>query len=244
MIPLPLACRYLQPPIPTAPPDDLVRLRTSLTRGLPDRIVLDQGAQLAIAAPTGGVRLWTSGQPGELVSTSQSEHASFDPAHPAPADPRAQAPLRLYLLVDGQLAASLPLRLGALTSEPDNGVSGVQIELMVLGWEVYAASLRGPGDYGSWIELAWRRINRGASGFQAPVAPSSLRPLLAELERRRLKLEQAQASQPPPAPPPPSLPPPPAEPRPPAWIYDSEVGSGLLERSVGGLQWRGIIRGR
>jgi hypothetical protein len=53
---------------------------------------------------------------------------------------------------------------------PDAGRAGtgIRIELVVLGWQIRAGSLRGPGDFGSRIELAWRIADRAADEFSPP----------------------------------------------------------------------------
>jgi hypothetical protein len=55
---------------------------------------------------------------------------------------------------------------------PDaDGVRGV-IDLHVADWLLHAGCVRGPGDYGSFVEVAWRRIDSGANTFPlAPVDP-------------------------------------------------------------------------
>jgi hypothetical protein len=46
------------------------------------------------------------------------------------------------------------------------------IDLHVADWLLHAGCVRGPGDYGSFIEVAWRRIDSGANTFPlAPVDP-------------------------------------------------------------------------
>jgi hypothetical protein len=44
------------------------------------------------------------------------------------------------------------------------------VELAILDWEVRAGSMRGAGDFGSFIELAWRRADQAVDTFRpAPV---------------------------------------------------------------------------
>ncbi len=153
-------------------PSELARLRHSIARGLPSVIPLDNELQLVLTLPTGQVRPWLALSVDQVVSRSAEESAP----HPAsaaspPQEVVARPPLSLVLVRRNRPVAAAPLVLGSRRLLPNSGGAPAVIELLVLGWEVRAGSLRGPGDVGSWIELAWRRVDRGTSTFAPPPIP-------------------------------------------------------------------------
>jgi hypothetical protein len=78
---------------------------------------------------------------------------------------------------------AVPLVAGGRRLVPDAGAAdgGVAVELVLLAWELRAGTVRGPGEFGSRLALAWRRADRGAAEFSPP-------PINPGLARR---LEQA-----------------------------------------------------
>jgi len=82
-----------------------------------------------------------------------------------------RAPVHLILRGAGEQLASVPLVAGMRRRLPDSGGAeqGVRIELIVTAWDIRAGSLRGQGDFGSRVELAWRRADRASDEFAAPV---------------------------------------------------------------------------
>jgi hypothetical protein len=62
--------------------------------------------------------------------------------------------------------ASLPLALAEHRVIDPAG--GFALDLVTLGWEISAGSLRGGGDFGSFVSFAWRRVDRGTRRFEPP----------------------------------------------------------------------------
>lgn len=140
-----------------------------LTSGLPQTIVLDGDVSLAVTLPNGLALHWRNAEPQALVSSSLVE---LEPHTPDPGEPVGtlrRAPLRLLVLVRGLSVAAVPLVAGLHRTVPDDGGSdGVRIELEVRRWEIRAGTLRSPGDFGSFVDLAWRRADAGTDAFEPP----------------------------------------------------------------------------
>jgi hypothetical protein len=156
-----------------------------LADGLPQTIDLDRDLSLVVVVPTGLATAWRDADPSALVSTSADELA---PAHPAAATPEANVDRgrpRLLVLRAGAPVAWLPLVAGARRSLPNDGEQGAAVELAIIGWEIRAGSLRGPGAFGSRLQLAWRRSDRAAATFVAP----ALNPQLVKRLAAGLRLE-------------------------------------------------------
>ena len=45
---------------------------------------------------------------------------------------------------------------------------GARIDLLIRSWDLRAGSMRGAGDFGSRIDVAWRRADRGSDAFAPP----------------------------------------------------------------------------
>jgi hypothetical protein len=162
--------RYLVPAAKPAAPDGFTPLTSTAQAGLPHTIQLDQGTRLILTVPTGLAGIWRDADPSLVVSCSDEELA---PSVPHPDDPIGsvdRAPARLLLQIGGATVASLPLVAGLRRIAPDQGRSdvGVRIELVVLSWTITAGSMRGPGDFGTRISLAWRTANRAIDQFSTP----------------------------------------------------------------------------
>ena len=84
-------------------------------------------------------------------------------------DPAARAPLRLVLLRAGRVVASMPLVPASPRRLPDDGgAQGALVDLVVLAYQVNAGNLRQAGDYGSFLDFAWRRVDAGSDRFALP----------------------------------------------------------------------------
>lgn len=177
MIPI---SEYLVPNVSPTAPADAQRVRQSLVRGLPHRIVLERDLALLLVVGTGLATAWRDAPPDALVGASAPE------ARPqSPHEPRAigalERPLARLLLVRGQAPlAAIPLALGLHRATPDHGGDGpderTRIALWVLGWDIRAGNLRGPGDVGGFIDVAWRVADRASATFSQP----AVHPAVAE----------------------------------------------------------------
>jgi hypothetical protein len=171
-LPFTLAELLTPEPLP-GPPDPAVYTRVTrpVETGLPLRIDLGADLALVLIAPTGVATAWRDADPRAIVSSSDDEHAPFDPAGlaTAPTAPAGRVPLRLVLLSEGRPLAAVPLRLGRALL-PDTGADdrGTLAQIVVLSWEIHAGTLRGAGDVGSLLDLAWRRADHSSDAFSPP----------------------------------------------------------------------------
>ena len=168
---------YLVPADPAPLPAGMERRVETLTAGLAQAIDLDRDVSLLVLVPNGLASAWREADPAGLVSSSAPELAAAgaDPDEPVGRVDRA-AP-RLVVLMGGRTLGSVPLIAGARRAVPDSEGAGEVVEVAILGWELHAGTLRGAGDFGSRLELAWRRTDRADATFEPP-------PLNAQLLRR------------------------------------------------------------
>lgn len=166
ILPIPVD-RLLVPPAPAALPDSFERVRPSLERGLPATFRLDPELSLALYAPTGDAVRWRDVRGDEIVATAAEDDAPS--VSGAAGEPVARAPLRLILLRAGAIVAAVPLVPGPPRRIPDHGgAGGALIELAILDFRIHAGNLRQAGNYGSFLDVAWRRIARGTDRFALP----------------------------------------------------------------------------
>jgi hypothetical protein len=169
MTPLPMD-RFLVPEKPTAIPAGFTRSRQELTRGVPFQWPLEADLRLVLLVPTGFAALWREADPGIVVSASAAE---TEP-HIAPrgVDPLERPAIRILLRKGGETLSTAPLAAGLARVIPDADGRRSVIDLYVADWLLHAGCLRGPGDYGSYVDVAWRRIDVGENTFSlAPIDP-------------------------------------------------------------------------
>ena len=150
------------PPLPEA----FTRVRQVLDRALPALIRLDDELSLALYVPTGDAVLWRGLDGDAVILTARDETAPRDPA--AIADPVSRPPARLVLRRAGRNLGSAPLVSGLRRRLPDDGETGAAIEVWIRDFQICAGTVREAGDFGSFIEFGWRRIDRGAPQFELP----------------------------------------------------------------------------
>ena len=165
----------------------LARRTEPLRDGLPHTIALDAEVSLVAVLPNGLAVPWLQADPLAIVSSSRPEG---DPHVPGAAPP-PRAPLRLLVLTGPQPVAAVPLVAGLHRTLPDHGgPDGARLELEIIGWEVHAGTLRGAGDFGSFVDLAWRRVaerSRPTSCWSGP--PSATTPAGASRSTARARDE-------------------------------------------------------
>jgi len=152
-----------------------------LVAGLPQTIVLDADVSLAVTLPNGLAAQWTDADPQAVVSSSRPETQPHVPDGGAPVGSVARPPLRLLVLVRAVPVAAVPLVAALHRTVPDDGgPDGVRVELEIVAWELRAGTLRGAGDFGSFVDLAWRRADSATDGFEPPpLNPMFLRRVVA-----------------------------------------------------------------
>jgi hypothetical protein len=150
-----------RPPVPAG----LARSRQVLVRGVPFAWPLDLELGLVLFVPTGTAVLWRDADPTAVVADSD-----LDDAPSVPQDPEAspRAPARLLLRRARTVIAVAPLVAGLWRMLPDGDNDASIVELYVVSFRLAAGTLRGAGDYGSFVEVAWRRAAAGAATFTLP----------------------------------------------------------------------------
>jgi hypothetical protein len=157
----------LVPPLTELPPE-LTRVRRLLNQGLPERIELDAKHTLVLVLPTGVANTWRDADPAALVVSSDPEQQAAASGATGAIGSLARPPLRLLVLVGGALQGALPVVAGLHRSFPDGGRLPAALEVFVLSFALYAGNVRGAGDNGSYLELAWRPLGAGSSSFASP----------------------------------------------------------------------------
>jgi hypothetical protein len=173
----------LVPPDAIVPSPAMTRVLAPLTQGLPQNITLDRDVTLAVTMPNGLATAWRDADPAAIVSrgTEQLLPRTADPT--APLADAAVAPVRLLVLIGGVAVAALPLAAALRAEAPEDDLPGVRVALAIIRWEIRAGTLRGPGEFGSSIELLWRRADRGADRFFPPPVHAQLRERLSRPAR-------------------------------------------------------------
>ncbi|MFI5924636.1 hypothetical protein ACIA3K_01520 [Micromonospora sp. NPDC051543] len=168
--------RYLLPETPIEVPDGFTEVRQGLTAGLPHRLELGAGVHAVLILPTGLARQWLSTDPLAVVSSSADDLAPR-PAPTATSRPPAlvgRVPLRLVVRQGTRILGSVPLATGLRRVCPDAGTPAaaggtpVAVEVLVLAWLLHAGTVRGSGDYGSYLTVAWRPADRAVDQFGPP----------------------------------------------------------------------------
>jgi hypothetical protein len=142
--------RLLVPDSPTAVPAGFEPVHAQIRGALPFPIDLGSSGSLLLVAATGHAVRWRDADPDEVVS------AATRPGVPA---------LLLYRR-DGEIRGLTPLIAGRRALLPS---AAPVVELIVLDWELRAGNLRGPGDFGSHLRIAWRSVPRGTDRFSPPL---------------------------------------------------------------------------
>jgi hypothetical protein len=158
--------RELVPPPALAPPAGFSVLDEPIAGGLPHRVPLTPTLSLVVILPTGVVAAWRDADPAQLVTSSDAQ-AAPRAAGQDPGPFLGAPPLRLVVEDGGETAACLPLVLGL--RQRAGAASGVALELVALGWRLHSGTVRGAGDFGSRLQIAWHQVGRGADLFAAPV---------------------------------------------------------------------------
>jgi hypothetical protein len=151
--------RFLVPEQP-AIPGTLARVRQDLVRGVPFEWPLTGDLSLALVFPTGNATLWRDADPASVVSEGSDELAPHAP--PRGADALERSPARLIVRQARAIRAVVPVAAGLSRIVPDGGEARTLVELAVIAWRLHAGTIRGAGDYGSFVEVGWRRVGKGA----------------------------------------------------------------------------------
>lgn len=179
MPPIPIQ-RYLTPEDKPRAPEGFTQVDATIRAGLPHTIQLDQETSLVVVVSSGLAVTWRDIDPATVVSRSNEELAPGTPHPDAPVGGVERTPARLLLRQAGQTVAVTPLVAGLRRLLPDAGEPGrgVRLELVILEWDIRAGSMRGAGDFGSRLSLAWRRADQAVAAYSTPPPHPHLVPRL------------------------------------------------------------------
>ena len=189
--PVPLS-RELVPAVPPSVPEGFTLVSTAIAGGLPDVIRLDGDLTLLVVVPSGLASTWRDRDPAAVISHSLQELDAWSPRSEEIGHAR-RVPARLLLRAGRTVVGALPLVAGVRRRLPDSAEVGVQVEVVVIGWDLRAGSFRGAGEVGSRVEVAWRRADRGVDRYSGPTISPHLR---ARLDASRRLESDADAREP------------------------------------------------
>ncbi len=161
---------YLVPESAPAAPEGFTVVDERILNGLPHAIRLDPETRLVLLVPTGLAKSWRDADPEAIVSRSDEGLAPVEAGIDDPVGSVERPPARLLLRSGTRTLASVPLVPGLRRCLPDAGLpdSGARVEVVILSWDLRAGSMRGAGDFGSRIALAWRYADRAVERFSTP----------------------------------------------------------------------------
>lgn len=126
----------------------------SLDAGLPAIVALEQLWNLVVIAPSGLAVPWLTRSAEVVVSSSNEEFSSR--VRGALTDTVARSPARLLVRSGEAIVASVPLIAGSMRNFAKGEGNAHMLELMIVGWEIRAGTMRGGGGQGAYLEFAWR----------------------------------------------------------------------------------------
>lgn len=179
MRPIPVE-HYLTPePAGTAPAGFTV-IEQQIVQGLPHTIKLTDHLALILLLPNGLAHAWRDADPEAVVSRSADERQAQTAAQIAAQSALPRPPLRLMAQLDGVLQESVAVVAGGRVPGPRGGRPdrGIRLELIPLSWLITAGTVRGIGDYGSRIRLAWRARGAGVDDYAIPPVNPNIVPRL------------------------------------------------------------------
>jgi hypothetical protein len=187
---------------PAQPPPGTTVVEQRLLNGIPALFPLTRTFTLAVALPTGLAATWRDADPTSLVSGGNWERGAPPPAPgwSALGSP-ARPPLLLVLLdttatgaagrATRRPVAAIPAAAGVPRRLPLDGTSPVGITVTMLDWQLFAGTVLGAGDNGSWVRFAWRPVGPGSDSFDAPPVNQNVR---ARFGQRDLSIGVGQAA--------------------------------------------------
>jgi hypothetical protein len=141
---------------------EMTILDSPIRGGLPHIVELGPRLRALLVLPTGLARPWLDLPASTPVSLGGDALAVTDPTAPPPGFGRAAPRLRVQR--DKATIAVLPLVAGLVQDAADAPLA-VPLQLQVLDWALHVGTVRGAGDFGSFLRLAFRVADRGVDIF-------------------------------------------------------------------------------
>jgi hypothetical protein len=169
MPPIPVQ-RYLVSAQKPITPDGFTQVNVRILTGLPYTIPITDDLQLIVVLPTGLAVPWRDADATAIASSSEAELSPTTPQTDVIIGDVTRAPFRLVVQQSRRIIGVMPLVAGLRRVVPDSGSNtlGGQVELVILEWDVRAGSVRGVGDFGSRLSIAWRLANQAIPQFSPP----------------------------------------------------------------------------
>jgi hypothetical protein len=170
--------RYLVPEVTSQSPDGWTTVDQRILSGLPVSFDLNKILKVKLVVPTGLAREWLAADSAAVVTSSDAETAPHVPEATAEAVDMRIAPAALHVRAAGVRLGTIPLRAGITFTVAQDGTAPAMAEILILKWRLCAGNLRGAGDFGSFVQLAWHAADQGVARFGPPP--------ISEFVRRRL----------------------------------------------------------
>jgi hypothetical protein len=169
-------------PTPAMAPEGFTAIDSAIRQGMPHPIPLAGNQRLLLIAPSGVATTWRDEDAATVVSAGAWQRTA-SAVSPQKLDIAKQMPLRVLYQINGKTLAVVPLAIGPAQRLATD--DGVKVDLLVLDWVLHVGALRGPGDFGSRIALAWRAADRAVERFSDP----PLNPVFVQRQPPERKLQ-------------------------------------------------------
>jgi hypothetical protein len=160
---------HLTPEAPAQVPEGAKLVESTILGGLPHRVALGSVFALTMTLPNGMAKRWLDLDPAMVVSDSQELTRPGQDGGIWPGNHTVLRP-SITLLNGARRAAMIPAVVGVpmvFCGDRDDS-DRIQVEVTVLSWLIHAGTVRGAGDYGSRISVAWRPADQGSEAFEVP----------------------------------------------------------------------------
>lgn len=164
----------LTPPPGELTPEGFTRLDVNIIGGLPFTLRLSDQYNLLLVMPTGLAALWRDADSGLVISSSTDQRQPVAEHALEPVAEVSRPPLQLFVQRGRTMLGAFPLAVSRAVLQPEGQTAG--LEILILSWELRAGNMRGPGNFGSRLALAWRATEKASAAFSPPaVHPAALR---------------------------------------------------------------------
>jgi hypothetical protein len=150
--------------------DDLTIVHSTVLNGLPHFVDLTNQLVLKVTLPSGLMRAWLDADPSALVCSSDDERQPRPGTLEEPVGAVTRSALRVTVVQGATTLSVAPAALGVRHSLTAAGeqVRGVAVDVALVGWAIFAGSVQGPGDFGSFVHLGWKAADEAVNELSPP----------------------------------------------------------------------------